>query len=78
MPFLCANVIHKYFNNLSLANLKGYIESRRPVGRPKGWWLYAVDRDAKRMLKCRIWRRLAEERDACRQRIEGAKAQVGV
>jgi hypothetical protein len=30
---------------------------RRPVGRPSQRWLDAVDRDAKRMLKCRNWRR---------------------
>jgi hypothetical protein len=36
-----------------------------------------VDRDAKRMLKFRNWRS-AEERDAWRQRIEEAKAQVGL
>jgi hypothetical protein len=29
--------------------LKGYIEGRRPVGRSRGRWLDAVDRDAKRM-----------------------------
>jgi len=39
--------------------------------------LDTVDRDAKRMLKCRNWRRLAEDRDACRRRIKGAKAQFG-
>jgi len=40
--------------------------------------LDTVDRDAKRMLKCRNWRRLAEDRDAWRRRIEGAKAQFGL
>jgi hypothetical protein len=40
--------------------LKGYIEGRRPVGRPRRRWLDAVDRDVKRMLKCRNWKRLAE------------------
>jgi len=39
--------------------------------------LDAVDRDAKGMLKCRNWRRLAEDGDAWRRRIEGAKAQFG-
>jgi len=33
--------------------LKGYIEGRRPVGRSRGRWLDVVDRDAKRMLKCK-------------------------
>ena len=58
--------------------LEGYIEGRRPVGRPRGRWLDAVDRDAKRMLKCRNWRRSAEDRDAWRRRIEEAKARVGL
>jgi Zn-finger domain-containing protein len=36
--------------------------------------LDTVDRDVERMLKCRNWRSLAEDRDA----IEGAKAQFGL
>ena len=56
--------------------LKGYIEGRRPVGRPRAKWLDDVDRDAKRMLECRNWRKSAEDRDAWRQRIEEAKDQV--
>jgi hypothetical protein len=35
----------------------------RPVGRPRGRWLDAVERDAEGMLKCRNWRGLAEIRD---------------
>ena len=27
--------------------LEGYIEGRRPIGRPRGRWLNAVDRDAR-------------------------------
>ena len=42
----------------------GQTEGRSPVGRPRGRWLVAVDRDSKRMLKCRNWRRSAEDRDA--------------
>ena len=57
--------------------LKGYTETRRPVG-PRGRWLDAVDRDGERMLKCRKWRRSAEDRDAWRQRSEEAKTQVGL
>jgi hypothetical protein len=57
--------------------LKGYTEARRPVG-PRGRWLDAVDRDGESMLKCRKWRRPAEDRDAWRQRSEEAKAQVGL
>ena len=44
--------------------LRGYIEGRRPAGRSRGRWLDAADRDAKRMLKCRNWGRLAKDRDA--------------
>jgi hypothetical protein len=40
--------------------LLGYTEGRGPVGRPRRRWLDAVDRDAKRMLKCRNCRRSAE------------------
>jgi hypothetical protein len=29
--------------------LKGYTEGKRPVGGPRGRWLDAVDKDAKRM-----------------------------
>ena len=58
--------------------LKGYKEGRRPVGRPRGRWIDAVDKDAKNMLKCKNWRRLAENRDAWRRRIEEAQAQVGL
>ena len=57
--------------------LKGYTEARRPVG-ARGRWLDTVDRDGKRMLKWRKWRRLAEDRDAWRKRSEEAKAQVGL
>ena len=42
----------------------------------RGKWLDDMDRDAKRMLECRNWRKSAEDRDAWRQRIEGAKDQV--
>jgi len=58
--------------------LKGYIEGRRPVGRSRGKWLDAVDRDAKRMLKCKDWRRYAEDKDAWRWGNEEAKAQGGL
>ena len=45
------------------------IDVRRPVGRSKGRCLDAVDRGVKRMLRCRNWRRSAEDRDAWRRRI---------
>jgi len=38
----------------------------------------AAYRDVKGMLKYRNWRRMAEDRDAWRRRIEEAKAQVGL
>jgi hypothetical protein len=37
-----------------------------------------VDRDGKRVLKGRNWRRWAEDRDDWRWRIEEAKAQFGL
>lgn len=58
--------------------LKGYIEGRIPVGKPRGRWLVAADRDGKWVLKCRNGRQPAEDRDAWRWRIEEAKAQVGL
>ena len=66
------------YERVSKKALKGYTEGRRPVGRSRGRWLDAVDRDAKRMLKCKDWRRLAEDIDAWRWRIEEAKAQGGL
>jgi hypothetical protein len=56
--------------------LKGYIEGRRPVGRPRGRWLDKVDREAEGMLKCRTRIISAEGRDAWRQSIEESKARV--
>jgi len=55
--------------------LEGYTERRRPVERHRGRWFDAVNRDAKRMLKCRNWRESAENRDTWRWRTEEAKAQ---
>jgi hypothetical protein len=56
--------------------LKGYVEGRKSVGRPRGRWLDEVERNAKRTLKCRKWRSSPEDRDVWRWRIEEAKAQV--
>jgi hypothetical protein len=58
--------------------LQGNTEGRRSVGRHSRRWLDAVGTDAKRMLKWRNWRRLADDRDAWRQRNKEAKAQVGL
>jgi hypothetical protein len=60
--------------------LKGYIKGRRLVGKPRRRRrrrIDAVDRVAKRMLKCKNCRRSAEDRDSWRRRTEEAKAQVG-
>jgi len=55
---------------------KGYTKDGKPAGRPRGGWLDAVDRDAKRTLKCRNWRRSAEDRDPWRRRI-GQRPKLG-
>lgn len=38
--------------------LKGYIEGRRLVGKPRGKWIDAVGK-----IMCKNWRRSAEDRD---------------
>jgi hypothetical protein len=48
---------------VSKKGLKGYVEGRVPVGRPRGRWLDAVRRGGKRVLKCRNCRRSAKDRD---------------
>jgi hypothetical protein len=58
--------------------LKGYISGRRPVWKPRGRWIDAVDRDAKRKLKCKNWSRTAEDRDDWRRKIKEAKVQSGL
>jgi hypothetical protein len=58
--------------------LKGYREGRRPVGRPRGRWTEAVDKDVESFLKCKNWRWSAQDREAWRRRTEEAKAQVGL
>ena len=45
---------------------------------PRRRCLLAVDRDSKRTLKCRNCRRLTEDRDVWRRRIEEVKAKVGL
>ena len=64
---------------------KGSQESTETINtRNKTSWksqrerLGAMDKDAKRMLKCRNWRMSAENRDAWRPRIEEAKVQLGL
>jgi len=56
--------------------VKGHIEGRRPFERHRGRWLDAVNRDGKRMLKCRNWNGSAENRHTWRWRTEEAKAKV--
>jgi hypothetical protein len=58
--------------------LKGYTEGKRPFGRPTRRLIDAVDRDSKRVFKCKNWRKSAEDRDAWMKRIEETKAQVGL
>ena len=58
--------------------LKGNTEGRRPVGRSRGRWLDSGDRDKKRLLKCRNWRRSAEDTGAWRGRYKEDIAQVAV
>jgi hypothetical protein len=57
--------------------LKGSKDWRRPVGRPRGKWMDAVDKDAKSMLKFTNWRRSAEVTIIWRRRTGEAKTQVG-
>ena len=58
--------------------LKGSIEGRRPVGRPRGIWIGAVDKDSTSMLECKHCTRSVENGDAWRRRIEETKAQTGL
>jgi hypothetical protein len=55
---------------------KGCVERRRSIGRASGRWIDAVDRAAKRLLKCKNRRRLAEDGDVWRRRIEESRAQI--
>jgi hypothetical protein len=58
--------------------VKGYTEGITPVRRPRGRWIEAVDKNVKSTSKCKIWRKLADDRDAWRRKIEEAKAQAGL
>jgi hypothetical protein len=40
--------------------LEGYTEGRRPVGRPRGRRIDAVEKDTKNVLKCKNWRTSAD------------------
>ena len=53
----------------------GYIDGRRPNGRSRRRWINAVDRDPKRMLKFKNWRRSAEDRGVWKRRIEEEEVQ---
>jgi hypothetical protein len=39
--------------------LKGFVEGKRPIGRPRGRWIAAVEKDAENLLKCKNWRKSA-------------------
>jgi hypothetical protein len=41
-------------------------------------WIHAVDKNAYRMLKCKNWRKLAKDKAVWKERIDKAKAQVGL
>jgi hypothetical protein len=43
--------------------LKGYTEGRRPVGRPRGRWIDAIDKDAMSTLKYKNCSRSAEDKE---------------
>jgi hypothetical protein len=58
--------------------LKGYIEGRRPVERPRGIWIGAVHKDPKSMSECKRCTRSVENGDAWRRRIDEIKAQIGL
>ena len=57
--------------------LKGYIKGRRLLGRPRGRWMNAMDRDTKRMLKCKKWRRLAGGGGLKRPRLKLGCSAIG-
>jgi hypothetical protein len=50
--------------------LKQHTEGRRPVGRPKGRWIHAMDTYARKILKFKNWRKLAEDREVWRWRTK--------
>jgi hypothetical protein len=53
------------------------MEGRRPVRRVRGKCLDAVEREAM-MFKCGNWKRLAEDREAWRWRIEDGRSRWAV
>jgi hypothetical protein len=57
--------------------LNGRFHNARPVGRPRGRWVDAVQRDSLQILGTRGWRRRTENRDEWRHLLREAKARKG-
>ena len=70
------HVMRMYVERVPRKALEGYIEEKKPVGRPRGICLDAVDRNVG--VKCRKWRMSEEDRDAWRRRMDDTEAQVGL
>ncbi|KAJ4435328.1 hypothetical protein ANN_17938 [Periplaneta americana] len=61
-------------NRIPKKILEGKIHGKRPIGRPKNRWIDAVTIDSQDYLGTAAWRRLAQDRDSWRKKIEEAKA----
>jgi hypothetical protein len=57
---------------------KAKFEVVRSVGKPRERWENAVRQDAARFLRCRNWKLAANDRKWRRQKIEEAKARLGL
>ncbi|KAJ4429788.1 hypothetical protein ANN_21992 [Periplaneta americana] len=63
-------------NRIPKKILEGKIHGKRPIGRPKNRWIDAVTIDSQVYLGTTAWRRLAQDRDSWRKKIEEAKARL--
>ncbi|KAJ4439841.1 hypothetical protein ANN_07969 [Periplaneta americana] len=63
-------------NRIPKKILEGKIHGKRPIGRPKNRWIDAVTIDSQDYLGTTAWRRLAQDRDSWRKKIEEAKARL--
>ncbi|KAJ4443719.1 hypothetical protein ANN_05394 [Periplaneta americana] len=63
-------------NRIPKKILEGKIHGKRPIGRPKNRWIDAVTIDSQDYLGTTAWRRLAQDRDNWRKKIEEAKARL--
>ncbi|KAG8238981.1 hypothetical protein J437_LFUL005038 [Ladona fulva] len=60
---------------------KVFLESmggKRPVGKPRARWEDNVSKDTRDLLGIRNWRQQSRDRDGWRQKIDEAKAQLGL